>query len=105
MKMSDKLFMKMETKSPFHDDYMYMDAEPYVAPQIFARLKLRIHVYDLYSGSMTIYKCVICRVRKKDAPKFEQAIEELAKNMILTGHPHYAKEAADFISKIKVERM
>lgn len=104
--MREKLFLKIHRFSPyslFCNFYLFFDTKPYLADQLFVRHKVRVWFDGEYSKDDEPYLAIICHVRKKDASKFENALEDLKKSMALCGHPHYEMEINKLIGKIERE--
>lgn len=95
--MRDKLFIKLDDKMPLYSRYAYCDAEPKEAGKIFRRLKISAVQERSFAKNGVDYTIELCRVRKKDAPKFELAMNELRNVMLLTGHADYERVVTELL--------
>lgn len=95
--MREKLYWKIRKTtiwSLFCDYFMYFDTMPYLADRLFVRHGVRVW-FDLdLEKPGAPYVAVICHVRKKDVPKFLEALEDLKRSMMLCGHPNYVREVS-----------
>ena len=84
-----KNFWKMGNFSLFAIPYVYVDHNSYLADSLFAQRKIAMK----FKGEMTKidspYCIIFCKVLKRDAPKFEDALEKLKEKMLLLGHKDY----------------
>ena len=84
-----KNFWKMGNFSLFAIPYVYVDHNSYLADSLFAQRKIAMK----FKGEMTKidspYCIIFCKVLKRDAQKFEDALEKLKDKMLLLGHKDY----------------
>lgn len=102
--MREKLYWTIEKFSLRYDYFVFFDTTPYLADQLFIRHKVRVWFDREYAKDGSSYLAIFCHVRKKDVPKFLEALGELKKSMILCGHPEYQEEISllmDNMEKIK----
>lgn len=105
--MREKLYWKINRfsfGSLLFDYFLFFDTTPYLADQLFIRHKVRVWFDREYSRKGSPYLAIMCHVRKRDAAKFDEALEDLKKNMVVCGHPHYEEEinkSLDAIEEIK----
>lgn len=82
--------------------YAYVDHNSYLADQVFIQDKITVK----YTGEMvdenSSYCIVLCKVRKKDAVRFEASLGKLKNKMLLMGYRDYP-DACDKIAKILEE--
>lgn len=80
---------KCRKLSPLHYYYMYADTDAYIADSIFIKHQVRVYFSHEFMKPGANYVLVFCKIKKKDEVKFLAAIDELRKNMLLTGHNDY----------------
>ena len=98
--MREKLYWTISKFSPissFCDYFMFFDTTPYLADQLFIQHKVRVWFDKEYAKEGSPYLAIFCHVRKKDVPRFLEALEDLKRSMILCGHPEYEKEISEFM--------
>lgn len=107
--MRKKLYWKIRKfsiRSLFFDYYMFFDTMPYLADRLFIRHEVKVWFDMDMEKPGSPYLVIFCHVRKKDTPKFLEALEDLKKSMLLCGHPYYEREVSaimDEMEKVKGE--
>lgn len=101
-----KNFWKLSGFSLFTIPYYYVDHKSYLADSLFVQRKIVMK----YNGEMarpdSPYCIIFCKVLKRDAQKFEDALGKLKDKMLLLGHRDYVdvcNEVAMLIDR-EVER-
>ena len=73
--MGDTLFYQyIDRLSLFYNYFAFLDTDAYLADQLFIKHQVRVH---------------FCHVRKRDRARFQAALEELPKKMMLLGYIDY----------------
>ena len=92
-------FWKLKTFSLLNASYAYVDHSSYLADQLFvqSKVKLKISCEMVREGSP--YRIIFCKVRKKDAERFEAALGRMENRMLLLGHRDYL-EVCEKLSRI-----
>ena len=97
-----KNYWKMEDFSLFKDTYAYIDHKSYLADQLFIQRKIRVHFKEEMMREDSLYCIVFCKVSKRDAAKFEEALGKLNDKMLLLGYTDYP-EVCEKLEKVIVE--
>ena len=101
--MLEKNFWRMKDLSIFTVPYAYVDHSSYLADPLFAQRKILMR----YKGEMerkdSPYRIIFCRVWKRDAGRFEEALEKLTNKMLIMGYRDYEKECSDIAKMISGE--
>lgn len=69
--------------------FAYLDVPEYLADGLFIRHEVRVHFSSEFSRPGEQYRMITCKVRKRDLPRFLEALEELPNKMLLCGHSDY----------------
>ena len=97
-----KNFYKIESKIPWQIKYMYIDKNPPIADRIFERRRIPVkYLYDFENEGIK-YLCTFISVNKKYKEEFEDCMEELARNILISGGRNYGK-ICDEISERFIE--
>ena len=91
-----KNYWRMKDFSLFSVHYAYVDHSSYQADQLFMQNKVRVKFKGEYAKEESPYRIVFCKVIKKDAEGFEEALDKLKSKMLLLGYRDYS----DFCSEI-----
>ena len=97
-----KNYWRMKVCSIFSVPYAYVDHSSYQADRLFVQNKVRMKFKGEYAKAESPYCIVFCKVRKKDAERFEEALEKLKNKMLLLGYRDYSdvcKEIAKMIEE------
>ena len=94
-----KNYWKMSDFSMFSVPYAYVDHSSYLADQLFVQNKGTMKFKGEMVKDGLPYCIVFCKVLKKDAERFEEALGRLKDKMLLLGHKDYP-EACDEIAKM-----
>ena len=84
--------------------YMYFDIntdQDYVADSLFYKREIPVKWGDEMVKDGDKYKAIFCKVRRKHAVKFEEAMEELKTKMSLLGHNDYEDFCCGLIKKLE----
>lgn len=84
-----KNYWRMESFSIFSVHYAYVDHCSYQADRLFAQNKVRMKFRGECAKAKSPYRIVFCKVRKRDAERFEEALEKLKNKMLLLGYRDY----------------
>lgn len=99
-----KNYWRMKGFSIFSMPYAYVDHSSYQADQLFVQNKVRMKFKGEYAKAESPYRIVFCKVIKKDAERFEDALGKLKSKMLLLGYWDYP-DACSEISKMIKEGM
>lgn len=80
--------------------FAFVDTGGYLADQLFVKHKVRVDYGQEYAMPDCPYRVIMCRIAKKEAPGFVQALIELENKMILFGHEDYPEFCEDLKGKI-----
>ena len=94
-----KNYWKMSDFSIFSVPYAYVDHSSYLADQLFVQNKVTMKFKGEMTKNGSPYCIVFCKVLKKDAERFEEAMGKLKDKMLLLGHKDYP-EVCDDIAKM-----
>lgn len=83
---------------------MYFDTIPYLADELFIRHKVRVWVKKEWAKEGFPYHAIMCRVKKKDVPKFLAALEDLKKSMLICEHADYEENVSAFLDEMEQKR-
>ena len=95
---------KLSIWSLFCDYFMYFDTMPYLADRLFVRRDVRVWFDMDLEKPGSPYLAVMCRVRKRDVPKFLEALEDLKRSMMLCGHPDYVREVSAMMDEMEKKK-
>ena len=82
-------YQKLSRFSFFYDYFAFLDAELYAADQLFVKHKVTVYFKREYGKQGTPYRIILCKVRKRDAGRFREAMAELPDKLQLLGHDDY----------------
>lgn len=94
-----KNYWRMKDFSLFSVHYAYVDHSSYQADRLFVQNKVRVKFKGEYTKEESPYCIVLCKVRKKDAERFEEALDRLKSKMLLLGYRDYPDVCSE-IAKI-----
>lgn len=97
-----KNYWRMRDFSLFSVPYAYVDHSSYLADQLFVQNKVTMKLKGEMARENSPYCIVFCRVLKKDAERFEEALGKLKDKMLLLGHRDYPDVCCE-IEKIMSE--
>ena len=86
-----KNYWKMRSFSPFSAFYAYADHNSNLAELLFAQNRVHVKFKGKMVREGSPYCIVFCKVLKRDAMKFEEALEKLKDKMLLLGYVDYSK--------------
>lgn len=84
-------YIRIESRSPFTQEFMYFDVEPYKADDIFIEYGIRPKFYEHITFEGSPYLLIRCKVSRRDVHLFEQAMAKLKQKMLLTGNEDYGE--------------
>ena len=84
-----KNYWRMKDFSIFSVPYAYVDHSSYQADQLFMQNKVRMKFKGEYAKEESPYRIVFCKVIKKDAERFEEALGKIKSKMLLLGYRDY----------------
>ena len=99
-----KNFWRMRDFSVFSVHYAYVDHGLYLADQLFVQNRVRVRLKGEMRREDSYYCIIFCKVLKRDAERFEEALARLKDKMLLLGHKDYQDEC-DEIGKMIEEGM
>lgn len=82
-------YERMEKFSFRYAYYAFIDLPEYLADGLFVRHKVRVSFGSEFSHPGEQYRMITCKVKKRDLPRFLEALEELPNKMLLCGHTDY----------------
>lgn len=96
-----KNYWRMKDFSIFSVPYAYVDHSSYQADRLFAQNKVRVKFKGEYAKEESPYCIVLCKVRKKDAERFEEALDRLKSKMLLLGYRDYPGVCSEITKMIE----
>lgn len=99
-----KNYWRMKDLAIFSAPYAYVDHSSYQADRLFVQNKVRIKYKGEYAKAESPYRIVLCKVQKRDAERFEEALEKLKNKMLLLGYRDYPDICSE-IAKILEDGM
>ena len=97
--MREKLYWTIDKFSLRYAYFTFFDTTPYLADQLFIKHQVRVWFDMEFERAGLPYVAIFCHVRKRDIPKFLEALEDLKKSMMLCGHPEYQTEIGGFMDE------
>ena len=82
-------YQHIDRRSLLYTHYAFLDTEAYLADQLFLKHQVRVHFREEYGRDDSPYRVIFCHVRKRDRERFQAALEELPKKMMLLGYIDY----------------
>lgn len=84
-------FIRVRSRNPFRQNYMYLDVGEYLADRIFIRHDLPVKFFDQEFGRKdSDVRLIHCSIRRKNNEEFEKCMEELCDAAALMGYTDYA---------------
>ena len=96
-----KNYWKMSDFSIFSVPYAYVDHSSYLADQLFVQNKVTMKFKGEMTKNGSPYCIVFCKVLKKDAERFEEAMGKLKDKMLLLGHKDYLEVCSEIAKMIE----
>ena len=96
-----KNYCRMKDFSLFSVLYAYVDHSSYQADRLFVQNKVRVKFKGEYAKEESPYCIVLCKVRKKDAERFEEALDRLKSKMLLLGYRDYPDVCSEIAKMIE----
>lgn len=84
-----KYYWKVQRCSLFYFHYAFVDTKEHLADQLFVKHKVRVYFDGEYAKEGTVYRIIVCRIRKAHAKRFLRALSELPDKMLLLGNKDY----------------
>ena len=94
-----KNYWRMKALSIFSVPYAYHSS--YQADQLFVQNKVRMKFKGEYAKAESPYRIVFCKVIKKDAERFEEALDKLKSKMLLLGYRDYPDICSEIANMIE----
>ncbi len=82
-------YQHIDRLSLFCSYFVFLDTDAYLADQLFIKHQVRVHFHEEYVRGDSPYRAIFCHVRKRDRERFQAALEELPKKMMLLGYIDY----------------
>ena len=82
-------YQHIDRLSLFYSYFVFLDTDAYLADQLFIKHQVRVHFHEEYVRGDSPYRAIFCHVRKRDRERFQAALEELPKKMMLLGYIDY----------------
>ena len=99
-----KNYWRMRAFSIFSVPYAYVDHSSYQADGLLVQNKVRVKFKGEFAKAESPYCIILCKVRKKDTGRFEEALEKLKNKMLLLGYRDYPDVCSE-ITKMLEEGM
>lgn len=96
-----KNFWKMSDFSIFSVPYAYVDHSSYLADQLFVQNKVTMKFKGEMIKDGSQYCIVFCKVLKRDAERFEEALGRLEDKMLLLGYKDYPEVCSEIARMIE----
>ena len=96
-----KNYWRMGDFSIFSVPYAYVDHSSYLADSLFVQNKVRMKFKGECVKAESPYRIVFCKVRKKDAERFEEALGKLESKMLLFGYRDYPDICSEITKMIE----
>ena len=96
-----KNYWRMRDFSIFSVPYAYVDHSSYQADRLFVQNKVRMKFKGEYVKAESPYCIVFCKVRKKDAERFEEALNKLKNKILLLGYRDYPEVCSEITRMIE----
>ena len=94
-------YIQLKRKIPSrYARYLFVDDKKGSAGSVFYRNKLNVRIGDIAKRENDKYQLVFCEVHKKDSPKFEKVMKELANKMYILGNNDYDKFCKDIFYQL-----
>ena len=96
-----KNYWRMRAFSILSVPYAYVDHSSYQADGLLARNKVRVKFKGEFGKAESPYCIILCKVRKKDTERFEEALEKLNNKMLLLGYRDYPDVCSEITKMIE----
>lgn len=94
----------LERFSLRYNHFAIIDTDDYLADSLFVRHKVRVWFSTEFGKDDSPYRVIMCKCRKKDTPKFLDAIKELPNKMLLCGYRDYLTFCAELKNKLETAK-
>lgn len=98
--MRDRLYWHLEKFSLRHVYFAYFDVPQYLADPLFVKREVMVWYDQKFKRPDKPYVMIICHVRKKDAQRFMEALEELKNSMVICGHLDYEETVSEMMNQL-----
>ena len=95
--MRDRLYWAVRKFSFRFYYFVFFDTGRHLAVQLFARHGVRVWFDCEVRQRDFPYRTIKCHVKKRDAPKFLDALEDLKNSMLICGNTDYETEVSRFM--------
>ena len=99
--MRDHLYLSIGSRSFRFAHFLFFDTKSYLADHLFIRHQVRVWFGDEFGQEGSPYVGIFCRVKKKDVNRFQLAMEDLRKSMLITGHTDYETSISELLDKME----
>lgn len=82
-------YVEESKRSLWYKHFCYADVREYLADALFEKYNIHVRYEGEYQKAGCDYVFIFCKVPKKEADKFEMALDELKRKMLLLGYPEY----------------
>lgn len=93
-------FIRLSDFSTLYAQYAFIDTADYLADDLFIQKQVKAIFGKELGKEGTPYRVVLCKVRKRDEPKFREALMELPNKMLLCGHPDYLNYCDELVKEL-----
>jgi hypothetical protein len=80
--------------------FCFIDTKEYAADALFAKYKVHVRFGSEYRKEGSNFCFIFCKVPKKEADIFKEALEELKRKILLLGHSEYPKVCESFMTDL-----
>ncbi len=99
--MKQKLYLPIRKLSLRYAYFAYFDTKDYLADSLFIRHKVRVWYGKHFKKDGSPYLGIMCKVRKRDVPLFQKAMEELENSMLICGYTDYESKVSAVVKNIR----
>ena len=89
-------YIKLRSYVPFFCKYVFLDTGEYLSERIFEEKRLWVRTGMEFIHVSNGYRIIFCRILRWQKKRFLQAMEELNRRMLLTGHKDYPGACKEF---------
>ena len=82
-------YIELDCKAPWRMGFVHVDTSAHLADRIFINHEIRVKFDRDFVRDSCPYIYVFCRIRKRDRAVFLEAMADLERKVLLTGHMDY----------------
>ena len=82
-------YLKLRCFSPAHEKYIYLDTGDFLSADLMTKAGVFQRRVRVMAKKNSPYRLIICKIRKKDEPRFLSALEELRNKALILGYQDY----------------